>query len=193
MQDKVAIWGEIPKVTPVGATLQVKPAGFEAEGDRPTVPVNPLTAVTVIVWVPSTPTVVLTVTGEDGAIVKSTTWKSMLVVECVREAVVPVTITVWSPPALETQVRVNIWGEVPNTTFGTGRLQASPVCVGGDNDRFTVPVNPFRAVSVIVEVAIPPASIVLGLTVPAEMVKSGAGLTVIMKVFDLATCFVSPG
>ncbi len=39
----------------------------------------------------------LTVTGDDGAMVKSTTWKSMLDVVCVREEVtvsVPVRVTV---------------------------------------------------------------------------------------------------
>jgi hypothetical protein len=46
------------------------------EGDAvsATVPVRPFTAVTVIDCVPATPVVVLTVTGADGAMVKSTTW-----------------------------------------------------------------------------------------------------------------------
>jgi hypothetical protein len=57
----------------------VRPA--EAAADRATVPVNPLTAVAVIVWVPEAPARIgPTVTGADGAIVKSTTWNVMTAV-----------------------------------------------------------------------------------------------------------------
>jgi hypothetical protein len=52
---------------------QVRPA--EAAADRATVPVKPLTAVAVMVCVPEAPGANgPTVTGADGAMVKSTTW-----------------------------------------------------------------------------------------------------------------------
>ena len=47
----------------------------DAAADNATVPVNPFTAVAVIVWVPEAPGARgPTVTAADGAIVKSTTW-----------------------------------------------------------------------------------------------------------------------
>jgi len=58
----------VPNVTLLIAG-QVRPEGEEADTVKLTVPVNPFAAVTVIVCVPATPTVVLTVTGEDGAMV----------------------------------------------------------------------------------------------------------------------------
>jgi hypothetical protein len=71
LQDRVAVCGLVPNVTLAGK-LQVNPAGVEAETARATVPVRPLTAVTVIVDVAETP--VLTAAGDVAAMVKSTTW-----------------------------------------------------------------------------------------------------------------------
>ena len=57
----------------------VSPA--EAAADKATVPVNPLTAVAVIVCVPEAPGARgPMVTAADGAIVKSTTWNVMTAV-----------------------------------------------------------------------------------------------------------------
>src|SRR2546425_9636846 len=54
---------------------QVRPPGVDADAVRPTVPVKPFTAVKAIVLLPPTPTFVLTVTGLEGEMEKSTTWK----------------------------------------------------------------------------------------------------------------------
>ena len=64
---------------------------------------------------------------------------------------------------------VAVCGEVPNVTLA-GRVQVSPAGVEADTARFTVPVNPFTAVTVIVEVPDAPARIWEGATAPAAMV-----------------------
>jgi hypothetical protein len=71
----------------------------EGAAARATVPVNPLTAVAVIVCVPLAPGARgPTVTAEDGAIVKSTTWNVIVAVAWVIVTppivVLPVTVTV---------------------------------------------------------------------------------------------------
>ena len=55
VQLRVEVWGEVPNVTLVGDRVHVSPAGVDADTVRPTVPVRPLTAVTVIVDVPEAP------------------------------------------------------------------------------------------------------------------------------------------
>ena len=55
--------------------VQVRPAGVEAETARLTVPVKPLTAVTVIVEVPEAPARIWAGLTAPAAMVKSTTWK----------------------------------------------------------------------------------------------------------------------
>jgi hypothetical protein len=64
---------------------------------------------------------------------------------------------------------VAICGEAPNVTL-IGNEHVKP----GDADaaRLTVPVKPFNAVTVIVEVPEEPARIWAGLTAPAAMLKS---------------------
>jgi hypothetical protein len=71
-QLKVAVCGEAPNVT-LGARLQIKPAGLESD-DSVTVPVNPFTAVTVIVDVPDAPASIWAGETALAAIVKSTKW-----------------------------------------------------------------------------------------------------------------------
>ena len=58
--------------------MQVRPAGVEADTDRVTVPVKPLTAVTVIVEVPDEPARIWAGDTAPAAIVKSTTWKRIV-------------------------------------------------------------------------------------------------------------------
>jgi hypothetical protein len=75
----------------------VRPA--DAAAESVTVPVKPLTAVAVMVWVPEAPGASgPTVTAADGAIVKSTTWNVITAVGCVMVTpptlLVPVTVTV---------------------------------------------------------------------------------------------------
>ena len=60
---------------------------------------------------------------------------------------------------------------MPNVTLWGG-VQVNPEGVEAETDRLTVPVSPFRAVTVIVEVAAEPARIWLELTALAEIVKS---------------------
>jgi hypothetical protein len=51
-------------------------------------------------------------------------------------------------------------------------VQVNPVGEEAETDRFTVPVNPFTAVTVIVETPEDPASIWVGATALAVMLKS---------------------
>ena len=92
-QLRVEVCGEVPNVTLVGESVHVRPAGVDAETVSPTVPVRPLTAVTVIVEVPVAPA--NTWAGvAPAAIVKSTTVKVMAAVVCDSVPSVPVTVTV---------------------------------------------------------------------------------------------------
>jgi hypothetical protein len=60
--------------------VQVRPAGVETDTARFTVPVRPLTAVTVIVEVPEEPASIWAGDTAPAAIVKSTTWKRIVAV-----------------------------------------------------------------------------------------------------------------
>jgi len=66
---------------------------------------------------------------------------------------------------------VAVGGDVPNVTLA-GKVHVKPAGVETDTARLTVPVKPFNAVTVIVEVPEDPASIWVGDTAPAEMLKS---------------------
>ena len=94
VQLRVEVCGEVPNVTLVGDRVHVRPAGVEADTVNATVPVKPLTAVTVIVEVPELPGVI--VAGDTGpaAIEKSTTTKLIAAVVWLSVPSVPVTVTV---------------------------------------------------------------------------------------------------
>jgi hypothetical protein len=78
-QLRVDVCGDVPKVTLVGDSVHVSPVGVEAETVSPTVPVRPLTALTVMVEVPVAPA--NTWAGvAPAAIVKSTTTNVMAAV-----------------------------------------------------------------------------------------------------------------
>ena len=77
MQDSVAVCGDVPKVTLAGR-VHVRPAGVDADTARLTVPVRPLTAVTVIVEAPEPPASICVGDTAPAAIVKSTTWNSIV-------------------------------------------------------------------------------------------------------------------
>lgn len=81
-------------MTLVGDRVHVRPAGVDADTVRATVPVKPLTAVTVIVDVPEDPASIWVGDTAPAAIEKSTTLK--LIAAVVWESVpsVPVTVTV---------------------------------------------------------------------------------------------------
>jgi hypothetical protein len=78
VQVSVEVCGDIPNVTLVGESVHVRPAGVEAETVNETVPVNPLTAVTVIVDVPDAPAKICAGETAPAAIVKSTKWNMMV-------------------------------------------------------------------------------------------------------------------
>jgi hypothetical protein len=80
-------------VTLVGS-VQVSPAGVDADTARLTVPVRPLRAVTVIVDTPEAPASIWVGETAPAAIEKSTTWKRIAAVVWVRAPSVPVTVTV---------------------------------------------------------------------------------------------------
>jgi hypothetical protein len=66
---------------------------------------------------------------------------------------------------------VAVCGDVPNVTLA-GSEQVRPAGEEADTNRLTVPVRPFSAVTVTVEVPEAPANIWAGLTAPAAIVKS---------------------
>ena len=72
----------------------------------------------------------------------------------------------------DVQLRLEVCGEVPKVTLVGVRVQVRPAGVEVETVNATVPVNPFSAVTVIVEVPDPPASIWAGVTAPAEIEKS---------------------
>jgi hypothetical protein len=129
---------------------QVRPA--DAAADNATVPVNPLTAVAVIVWVPEAPGASgPTVTAAEGAIVKSTTWNVITAVACVMVTpptlLVPVTVTVKSPVAAALHDSVEVPGEGGITMLvNAGQVRPADAAP----DKAIVPVNPFTAVAVMV-------------------------------------------
>jgi hypothetical protein len=88
----VAVCGEDPKVT-LGARVQIRPAGEDSD-DSVTVPVNPLTAATVIVEVPELPAEIWAGDTALAAIVKSTKWNVMGPTLWLRVPSVPVTVAV---------------------------------------------------------------------------------------------------
>jgi hypothetical protein len=136
-----------------GLRLAVNPAG--AVADSVTVPVNPLIAVTVIVEVPEDPLLTLRLVG-DAEIEKS------------GVVTVTVTVAVWlSVPLVPITVTVYVPLLVPEGTFIVS-VDAPEVCiwfevklvlqpVGALVESVTGPVNPFRAVTVTVELPGAPA------------------------------------
>jgi hypothetical protein len=93
VQESVAVCGEVPKVTLTGK-VQVRPAGVDADAARLTVPVKPLSAVTVIVEVPEAPANIWAGDTAPAAIEKSTTWNRIGDVVWDSAPLVPVTVTV---------------------------------------------------------------------------------------------------
>jgi hypothetical protein len=94
VQLRVEVCGVVPNVTLVGVRVHVRPAGVEAETDSATVPVRPLSAVTVIVEVPDPPANIWAGDTVPAASAKSTTVKVIVAVVCDSVPSVPVTVTV---------------------------------------------------------------------------------------------------
>ncbi len=105
-----------------------------------------------------------------------------------REPLVPVTVTVYVPAAVEVVVEI-VRMDVPvppgvKLMVATLSEAARPVAEGEtDAVRPTLASRP-RLLRVMVEVAEPPAMKLLGLAGLAEMVKSGVTVTVRMAVWD---------
>ena len=76
-----------------------------------------------------------------------------------------------SPADAAVQDSVAVCGEVPKVTLA-GRVQVRPAGVDADTARLTVRVRPLTAMTVNVDVPEPPASICVGDTAPAAIVKS---------------------
>lgn len=91
LHDNVAV-PEEPSVTLVGLREHRRPVAGDVVAARETVPVNPLTAVTVTVEVPMAPALTVTVVGL-AVTVKSVTVKVTVAV-CDIAPLVPVTVTV---------------------------------------------------------------------------------------------------
>ena len=94
VHDNVAVCGDVPKVTLVGVSVQVSLAGVEAETVKATVPVRPLSAVTVMVEDPEPPARIWAGDTVPAAIEKSTTVNVTAAVEWDRVPSVPVKVTV---------------------------------------------------------------------------------------------------
>jgi hypothetical protein len=103
----------------------------------------------------------------------------VIVVECESDPLVPVKVTV-NVPRLSTDEPVNVTSETPDPPSGTVTrpgLKPTLTPVGGVADNETVPLNPFKLVTVIAVESIPNLGI-LRLDGEALMLKSGGGVTV---------------
>ena len=141
LQDRVAV----PEAVTVAGVMapQVRPDGRVSV--RLTVPLNPLTAVTVIVEVAGVPTLAV---GDVAAIVKSTNLKVAVAV-WTSELLVPVTVRTYVPAVEELHDTV----AVPEPVMLVGVIEPQVRPDGGESVRLTVPANPLSPVTVIIEVA----------------------------------------
>ncbi len=116
---------------------------------------------TVIVDVADVPTV--TAVGDVAEIAKPPVKLNVAVVECDSVPLVPVIVTL----KVEIELHDSVAVPEPVTVFGVIAPQVGPA--GTASVRLTIPVNPFRAVTVIVEVTELPG---LPETDAADIVKS---------------------
>lgn len=151
-----------------GVRVQVKPVAGDTELVSVTVPVNPLIGATVIVEVPATPALTVTVVGLALTEKSVPGTVKVTVAECDSVPLVPVTVTVYVPLAEGVHERVD--APEPVTLVGV-KVHVRP----DDGDtvaaRLTTPEKPLTAVIVIVEVPATPTVVVtvVGL---AAIVKS---------------------
>lgn len=120
----------------------------DAVAARVTTPANPLSAVTVTVEFPAIPTITLTVAGL-AAIVKSWTMY-VTVVECDRDALLPVTVT-WTVVA-ELKLQESV--ALPDPVTLAGKMVHEVLLVL----RLTTPAKPLFAWTEIVEIPGVPVS-----------------------------------
>ena len=165
----------------------------ETVSDNVTVPLNPLTLVSVIVEVADEPCVIVRLVG-TADMVKSGggDWETLknTITECVRPPLVPVTVMLPEVPAgppimlsdanaVRPGVRLTLEGVIFHTVhWGVGQRGEGVVL------RLTVPLNPLRLINVIVELPMPPDATmtVVGF---AEMEKSRFDETIVNATFTL--------
>jgi len=162
----VDVWAA-PNVTLLGVSEQVRPVVGETDEVRVTVPVKPLTGVTVIVEVPAAPALTVTLVGLAVTMMLVPVTLNVTVAVRDRPAFVPVTITVNVPPDVKVHERV----EVPEPVTLVGlRVHAALFAV-----RLTTPAKPLVPATVIVEVsgvfALPDTFVGLATTVKSWTVK----------------------
>jgi hypothetical protein len=158
------------RATLVGLRAHVRPVDGEIVSANAIVPVKPFNAETVMVDVPVPPEATFTVVGL-GAIVKS--WKvKVAIAEWVIDPLVPVNASVNEAAVVELQDTV----AVPEPTMLLGVIMPQVRPAGTVSVKLTVPVKPFRAVTVIVDIADEPALTAAGLVAAIE--KSAARLNV---------------
>ena len=87
----------------------------------------------------------------------------------------------------DVQLSVEVCGEAPKVTLVGDRVHVRPAGVEAETVSATVPVRPFTAVTVIVELPDAPARIWAGDTAPAAIVKSTT-----WKVIDGEVTLVGP-
>jgi hypothetical protein len=83
---------EVPRVTLVGERVHTRPLFGETIALSATVPVNPCTLFTIMVDVPATPALTVTLGGLEEMVKSSTV--IVTVVECTSGPLVPVTVAV---------------------------------------------------------------------------------------------------
>lgn len=165
----------------------------ETVSDSVTVPLNPLTLVSVTVEVAEEPCVIVRLVGA-AEMVKSggAVWETLkkTITECVRLPLVPVTVMFPELPAgppimfrdanpLPPGVRLTLEGVIDHTVHaGVGQRGEGVVC------KLTVPLNPLRLINVIDELPLPPddTTTVVGF---AEIEKSGFDDTIVKATFTL--------
>jgi hypothetical protein len=158
LQDRVAV-PELAMLVGLIAS-QVRPDGTVSV--RLTVPVNPLSAVMVIVEDAEVPTVV----EGDVAEIEKSVIVNVAVAVWVSVPLVPVIVRLYVPAVVELQETVTVPELVTLVELMAPQVRPE----GTVSVRLTVPVNPLRAVTVIVDVAEVPTVTAVGEV--AAIVKS---------------------
>jgi hypothetical protein len=141
-------------VTLVGVRVHVRPAGVEADTVKATVPVKPLTAVTVIVEVPEAPGNIWVGLTAPAAIWKSACGVNETLTVRVSVPLTPLTVTVNAVVHVPPAVRVEVLG-VGNVTLVGDSVLVQPAGGVVVIERAMVPVKPLIAFAVIVSVEVP--------------------------------------
>ena len=157
-----------------GLNEAVTPAGDPA-ADKLTLPLKPLRSVTETMLVPLAPCVMVTLLGDaDREKSGEALTVKLTVVEWVRLPLVPVMVTV-AVPVAAVLLAVNVSRLVFVVLAGVN-VAVTPDG-NPDADKFTLPLNPFKSVSVIVLLLLEPCVTVTAVG-EAESEKSGVAAVV---------------